>query len=209
VTADLAALDASDPAERLAVFLRLRREEGMTPSEAQAALAVTLDQARNLFQALVRSGLALVVDRKAQRHADTGYMEELEARALDLLARFHAENPLKRGLGLEELRTKFPDYVSPRLVAFVLERLQEKGQAVVEGELVRRGDFACGWSVEDEALRARILDAVRARGFEGPTAEEAAELLNEPPPPCARSSTTSPPEECSRAPRRASTSTPP
>jgi selenocysteine-specific elongation factor len=50
----------------------------------------------------------------------------------------------------------------------------------VEGDLVRRGDFAVRLSHEDDALRGRILEAVRARGFEGPTAEEAAELVGEP-----------------------------
>jgi len=103
----------------------------------------------------------------------------LEDEALALLGRFHEANPLKRGLGVEELRTKFPRYVSPRLVEFVLQRLVEQGRVAVDGEVVRRADFTLRLSADDEDVRRGILEAVRERGYQAPTAEEVAVAIGQ------------------------------
>ncbi len=175
----LAVLLEGEPGERLAAFLAVRGLQGLDPRQTQAALGVTLDRARTLLQAAVRSGAALVTDRKAQRHHHAAVVSRLEDEALALLGRFHEANPLKRGLGVEELRTKFPRYVSPRLVAFVLQRLVDEGRVAVDGEVVRRADFTLRLSADDEDVRRGILEAVRARGYQAPTAEEVAAAIGQ------------------------------
>jgi selenocysteine-specific elongation factor len=177
----LEVLDGASPEERLAGFLEGRASAGMDPLEAQAALGVSLEEARNLLQALVRSGAAVVTDRKSQRHHHVQAVQELEARALDQLERFHGENPLKRGLGVEELRTKFPRHVAARLVESVLGRLADAGRVVVEGEVVRSSEFTLRLNADDESLRRRILEMLEARGYEAPTLDDAASALGEEP----------------------------
>jgi selenocysteine-specific elongation factor len=181
VLEQLARLGEEDPGARLEVFLAARGPAGLGPQEVQAALGVPLEEARNLLQAAVRSGAALVTDRKTQRHHHRDLVAGLEEKALAVLGRFHQENPLRRGLGVEELRTKFPRYVGPRLVEFVLHRMAEAGKVVVEGELVRRSDFALRLSADDEGLRKRIQDLLSGRGYEAPSLEDAAAALGEDP----------------------------
>jgi selenocysteine-specific elongation factor len=84
-------------------------------------------------------------------------------------------------LGVEELRSKFPEYIDPRVVEFVLSRLSESGRAAVEGELVRRGDFVLQLSADDEEVRGRVLELVRSRRYEGPTSEELGAGLDQSP----------------------------
>jgi selenocysteine-specific elongation factor len=174
VVATLSILDKGEAPERLAAFLRLRAGAGLVPSEAQALLNVTLEQARNLLQAAVRAGTALVADRKAQRHVAAALVRELSDNALEILTRFHAENPLKKGLGVEELRTKFPLHVDARLVAFTLEEMAREGRVAMDGDTVRSSAFKAALSLSDETLRNDILAAIRRRGFEAPTAAEVA-----------------------------------
>jgi selenocysteine-specific elongation factor len=179
VIAELAALEGADEKGRLEVFLQKRGPHGMDPAEVQAALGVSLEESRNLLQGVVRKGGAVVVDRRAQRHVGAAVVSALEDEALDLLARYHADNPLRRGLGVEELRTKFPAYLSPKLVEFVISRLAESGRAALEGELVRRGDFAPKLSTDDEELRSRVLAFLEARRYEAPTADEVAVAVDQ------------------------------
>jgi selenocysteine-specific elongation factor len=175
----LSDLDTGEPQARLGVFLQARGPEGLDPQEVQAALGVPLEEARHLLQAAVRSGTAQVTDRKAQRHHHRDVVASLEDRALDVLSRFHQEHPLRRGLGVEELRTKFPRYVDSRLVEFVLGRLTEGGRISVDGDLVRRSDFQLKLSGDDENLRGRIEAMLAARGYEAPSLEDAAAALSE------------------------------
>ncbi|GAB4257188.1 MAG: selenocysteine-specific translation elongation factor [Deferrisomatales bacterium] len=177
----LEVLDRGTPGERLRVLLEGRGLAGMDPGEVQASLGVSVTEARRVLQAAVREGWAVVTDRKAQRHHHEQVVDELARRALDLLTRFHEASPLKRGLGVEELRTKFPRYVGPRLVEFVLERLRDEGKVAVEGELVRRSDFTVRLSADDESLRRRILDVLAARGYEAPSVDDVAQALGEDP----------------------------
>lgn len=178
---DLEALDRGEAQGRLEVFLRKRGPAGLDPAEAQAALGLSLEETRNLLQAEVRQGRALVADRRPQRHVHAEVVAGLESTALELLGRFHAENPLRKGLGVEELRSKFPEYLSARLVEFVLGRLAEAGRVVVEGDVVRRGDFSLRLSADDEELRGRVLGVISSRGYEAPTLEEVAAAAAEEP----------------------------
>ncbi|NTU60591.1 MAG: hypothetical protein HGA98_05995, partial [Deltaproteobacteria bacterium] len=171
---ELAALERADEKGRLEVFLRKRGAGGIDPAEVQAALGVSLEEGRNLLQGVVRKGSALVFDRRTQRHVDTAVVDGLMDEAAGVLARFHAENPLKRGLGLEELRTKFPAYLSPKLIEFVVSRLAETGRAALEGDLVRSGDFVPTLSADDQELRSRILSFLESKSYEAPTADEVA-----------------------------------
>ncbi|MBE0617329.1 MAG: SelB C-terminal domain-containing protein [Proteobacteria bacterium] len=177
----LAVLEGEDAGARLAAFVEARGPAGMDPQAVQAALGVPLEEARNLLQAAARTGVAVVTDRKAQRHHHRDVVVDLEERALELLAAFHAENPLRKGLGVEELRTKFPRYIGPRLVEFVLGRLTEAGRVVMDGEVVRRSDFTLRLSADDQGVRRRIEEMLAARGYEAPSLEDAAAALGEDP----------------------------
>jgi len=174
-------LAGEDLGARLAVFLEARGPGGLDPQEVQSALGVPLEEARNQLQAAVRAGVALVSERKTQRHHHRDVVAALEQRALDLLGAFHAENPLKKGLGVEELRTKFPRYIGPRLVEFVLSRLTEAGRVAMEGDVVRRSDFRLRLNADDDSLRRRIEEMLGSRGYEAPSLEDAAAALGEDP----------------------------
>jgi selenocysteine-specific elongation factor len=174
VRALLEVLDKGGSGERLKIFLDLRKHAGLTPEDTVSALMVTIEQARNLLQLAVRDGHAFVADRKAQRHVSSAFIAELYSFALDTLAEYHRQNPLKKGIGTEELRTKFPSYIDDKLVAFTLERLVTEGKIVLEGEKVRRSDFTLTLSAEDDGTQKRLLDRVRAKGFEAHTLESLA-----------------------------------
>ncbi len=181
VTRTLSILNAEDEGDRLGAYFRLRRHIGLTPNDVQSLMDVTGDRVHVLLNDSVRLGHALVVDKKTKRHVDVGFVNGLESEALSLLGRFHGENPLKRGMSVEELRTRFPSYIDAKLIEFTLGRMNSAGSVVLEGETVRRADFTLTLSGEDEQTRKRVLEAVTSRGYEAPTLPEAAEALGEEP----------------------------
>ncbi|WP_025324050.1 selenocysteine-specific translation elongation factor [Deferrisoma camini] len=173
----LEVLHRGEPGERLGAFLAARGYRGLTPQEAQVALGTTLEEARNQLQAVVRSGVARVTDRKTQRHHHRAVVDELAEKALGLLARFHAENPLRRGLGREELRGRLPRHADPKLVEYVLGDLNAQGRIAAEGNIVRLAEFVPQLDAGDEEARSRILGMLGRRRFEGPTQAELASEL--------------------------------
>jgi selenocysteine-specific elongation factor len=172
-------LEAGEPGEQLRTFLQLRDFAGLDPLETQVTLGVPLEEARRQLQLAVRSGAALVTERKSQLHHAPGVVARLEEQALEILAAFHREHPLRKGLGLEELRTKFPRYIETRLVEFVLQRLSSEQRVIFDQDRVRRSDFTVTLSADDEELRGRVLACVEERGYAAPTREEIAAALGE------------------------------
>ncbi|TLN19702.1 selenocysteine-specific translation elongation factor, partial [bacterium] len=168
-------LGSEDAEERLKTFLELRRHAGLTPKEAQAALLVTLDDARNLLQKAVQKGWCAVADRKAQRHVSLSFIGETAAKILSLLGDFHRENPLRRGMGVGELRSKFPSWLDEKIVQFTIERLIAEKKVDSEGDFIFRSDFKVSFNEKDEGLRTLVMKIVRESGFEGPTVEYLAE----------------------------------
>lgn len=179
VLSALEVLDHGEVGLRLATYVRLRGFKGMDPVEAQATLGVPLEEARRQLQLAVRDGVAVVTERKSQLHHAPEVVARLEERALETLATFHRLHPLRKGLGLEELRTKFPRYVEARLVEFVLQRLAAEQRVVFDQDLVRRSDFVVTLSANDEQLRQRVVSCVEERRYAAPTREELAEALGE------------------------------
>lgn len=178
VVKTLEALDKGDEAERLAAFLKLRGAYGLTPAQTQVALGVTLDEARNLLQGAVRSGKALVAERKRQLHVETACLDALAAPLIPLLSRYHAEYPLRKGMAAEELRTKLPAYLDKAVAAFALERMAERGEIVFEGDTARLASFTAKLNLDDEELRGKVLSLVREAGFEAPTVAEISAALS-------------------------------
>lgn len=102
--------------------------------------------------------------------------EELEGRLLEELARIHRENRRERGASLEALRRSVEGYAEP-LLERTLAALEERGEVVVKGPRVRLPGHAPRLTPEEEALQARLLEAVADGGLEPPTVGELGERL--------------------------------
>lgn len=175
----LGILEKGAPLERLEAFLKLSGAEGLDPLETQLKLGTTIEEARNLLQAAVRKGAALVFDRKAQRHVHAAFAGRLEAEALRIVAGYHADFPMKKGMGTEELRSKFPSYVGERLVQYVLTGTEEKGLLVFSGDSARLPSFKAAVGEGDRELLDGILGMVRKAGYEAPTLSDLSSALGE------------------------------
>ncbi len=172
-------LDKGSPEERLGAFLRLAGASGLTPRETQMKLGTTLEEARNLLQVPVRKGDAFVFDKKEQRHVSAAVADELMRHGQAVLKRYHGEFPHKKGMGAEELRSKFPRYVDEKLVRLALDRLAEGGGIVITGDTVKLAGFSPSVGPENSEALDKVMGAVSSAGYEAPTLGDLASALGE------------------------------
>src|SRR5262249_10414403 len=105
-------------------------------------------------------------------HADA--LARLRADALERVAAFHAENPLREGLSREELRSRLGD-IPPKLLHVVLEPLITEGKLAADKELVRTPQKKAAPRAGD--LRERALELYRKAALAPPRTPEIAGLL--------------------------------
>jgi selenocysteine-specific elongation factor len=84
------------------------------------------------------------------------------------LAAYHREHPLRPGMSMEELRSKFPAEVGQKLFTQALNRLIKEERLEREGDLIRSADHAVALGVDESALRNRLLETYRDAGLTPP-----------------------------------------
>lgn len=164
----LAALESEEAAQVAAARLRRAGERLTSARELAGALGLSPQGAVELLRELEAEGVVERVQAENQEgalHADVS--REMERRIEAALRAFHEENPLKLGLGREELRVRSARHAQPELFDYLLAGLGRKGRLAVQGGMVRAVDHRIRFGEEEDTLRARIEAAVNRREFSG------------------------------------------
>ncbi|HEY5974146.1 MAG TPA: SelB C-terminal domain-containing protein, partial [Geobacteraceae bacterium] len=101
-------------------------------------------------------------------------LKELLVSELD---RFLADNPMKDGIGKEELKTRLPRRSDQRFFTPLLAALEKEGRLVVDHDLVKLPGRSGVVAVDLAALQARIEQALQHGGCEPPTIRELCDQL--------------------------------
>ena len=156
----LEGLRSREPADVDAVVQRT----GLAASEARAAI-MRLLSSEELLVLDSANGTAHRLDSRSFVVTPAGW-NRLSAQVEAILAAFHREYPLRRGLPKEELRTRLG--ADARLFVRELERLKSDGVATEDGPFVRLVTHAVAFSAEQERQIAALLDVLREAGVAPP-----------------------------------------
>jgi selenocysteine-specific elongation factor len=170
--AQLEVLAGADGDARLLAVLEMAGPAGLA---AEALVGRTALSPRALQAGLERLGArgqALQFDRERRAWVAGGVARELQERLLAAVAGFHQAQPLAAGIGREELRGRLPPVTDPRLFQRLLAQLADRGDLVVEGDLVRRRGHAAAASASGGALKDAVAAALLRGGLTPPWVAE-------------------------------------
>ncbi|HEY6874570.1 MAG TPA: selenocysteine-specific translation elongation factor [Geobacteraceae bacterium] len=173
----LNALEAGEETEKIRLLVAagllsgLSREEivnrtGMSVKRIEASLA-TLLSAGELVQVVKEPRIFL--SRQAFAAIKEGLLSELRA--------FLKDNPMKEGMGKEELKSRVPKRSDPRFFGPCLLSLEKEGKAVAERDLVTLPGRKSGVAAGQVDLQAGVETRLRAGGMEPPTIREFCDTL--------------------------------
>ena len=105
-------------------------------------------------------------ERRLYVHADTyAYLRQM---VLDQLAAYHAKNPLKAGMPREELRSKFPTAIHPKLPPQVLNQMLKGQELSAEEDTIRLASHKVSLAGDQSLLKEKILKAYVRGGITPP-----------------------------------------
>ncbi|MBL0224379.1 MAG: selenocysteine-specific translation elongation factor [Geobacteraceae bacterium] len=134
---------------------------GVPRKTAEAALAV-----------LLSSGEVLQVSREPRLFLSRSAFEALKKVLLDELNVFLDANPLKDGMGKEELKTRLPKRSDQRFFTPLLSALEKDGMLVPDRDIVKPGGKVARKNSPAEDLSSRIALFLKEGGIEPPTVKE-------------------------------------
>jgi selenocysteine-specific elongation factor len=105
--------------------------------------------------------------------------KSLETETLALLAEFHEQNPLQRGLSREELRKRVYGDLPQEVFRFILDRLVQTKRISLQEEVVGLYGREVQLSAREEATREKIEAVFRQAGVQPPVISELAAAVGE------------------------------
>jgi selenocysteine-specific elongation factor len=104
--------------------------------------------------------------------------EKLKNDTQGQLADFHSVNPLKPGMSKEELKTKFPPYLTSKLFNLTLTQMIKENEIVQEENTVRLASHAVSLGGKQADIKNKILDTYQKSGLQPPYFKELAKSLD-------------------------------
>jgi len=119
----------------------------------------------------------ILVDRERRLYVHGETYAYLRRRVLDQLAAYHAKHPLKAGMPREELRSKFPRGISPKLAPQVLNQMIKAEELAAEGDLIRQAGHQVALAMDQSELKRKIQQAYARGGITPPYFKDVCQTL--------------------------------
>jgi len=166
---NLGVLEKGTTEDILALLISGKGLAGMEENELIGAVTADKPVIASALAALSRKKLVLRIDNLFVHIARFGAIEKS---IIELLGRYHKDNPLKSGLDKEELKGMLRIRISPKVLSSALDGLVKKNQIEADGPKLRLPGFkAAGGRVNDE-VKNSIVDSIKKGGTQPPVREE-------------------------------------
>jgi selenocysteine-specific elongation factor len=140
--------------------------------ELNSMLGMPEAELRTLCDGLADSHKLLHIPAPAPVFLLPEIARSLEEETLSLVAKFHEQNPLQKGISREELRKRVYDDLPQEIFRYLLDHLVEKRKIALQEEVVCLHGREIQLSPHEEALRVMIAAFYRQSGCQPPPVSE-------------------------------------
>jgi len=173
VNQEIFALYHAGAPDALAVFhLNESAYHGMTFNELEVRLGIFGKRLKKILERPISTSAILVVDSDRQWMVSAQTMGHLKDETLRILALSHQENPLKEGIGKEELRSRLLQGLEPKLFQMMINSLAKEGKIVQEGATIRLAGHQVALKEDEESARRELASLLLKAALSPPTKKE-------------------------------------
>ncbi|HME91707.1 MAG TPA: SelB C-terminal domain-containing protein, partial [Myxococcaceae bacterium] len=163
-------------------LLRQAGYRGLTLKELFARSALPLKGLQRSLELLGARGVALLVDKERRHYLSAEVFKGMCGRCLALIEDFHRREPMREGLGKEELRQRLSAELDMRIFARVVNALIESGKVEAAGEVLRLKGKGRVLTRTDEGAHAKLIAELSTSGLAPPKVDELGQRLQLPTP---------------------------
>jgi selenocysteine-specific elongation factor len=171
----LEAFGQAEHQRTIALIIAQSLLSGITFDEILLRSGVPRRVVEGALSSLLSSGEALQVTREPRMFLARGAFETLKKGLVDELAAFLDANPLKEGMGKEELKTRLPKRSDPRFFTPLLSALEKDGMMIPDRDIVTLSGKVVRKNRTGDDLSGRMVLFLKEGGIEPPTVREVME----------------------------------
>ena len=166
------------PEEITAFHVNQSEFQGASFSDLRLMTNLPEKQLESILQDLLSKKTLIQVDRENRIYIHHNSFSQLKEQAKEFLVTYHTANPLKAGMPKEELKSKFPHYLSVKLFNLALNQLIKEKTMVQTDEAVRLTEHTVSLVGDQAGLKQKMLDTYRKSGLEPPYFRDISKQLN-------------------------------
>ena len=170
-------VDAS-PEDAVAIHVRESGFPGVSFSALRVMTNTAEKQLDNILQQFLSKREIVVVDKEARIYIHRESIEALKEQSLGFLSRYHETYPLKNGMPGEELKSKLPQVVGPKLYTLLLNSMIKEGEIVREEDTVRLAGHEVSLREDQTEVRGKLTEIFKKSGLTPPNFKDLPGLLD-------------------------------
>ncbi len=179
VRAEFEKLDGSDAVEVVRAMISTQPKRAVDLRELNALFGMPEMELKDICSSLAKAGQLVLIPVPTPVYMRPKTVQEIEHETLALVTRFHAQNPLQKGVSREELRKRIFDDLPAEVFRFLLDRMAERKSISVQEESVCIYGREVQLSPRESALREKIEGFYREVGSQPPSLSEVPGAINE------------------------------
>ncbi len=154
--------------------------KGVSFSDLKIMTNITEKQLDQNLQGLLSKKMIILTDKENRIYLHKKSFEKLKNRAAEYLGNYHKTNPLKAGMSKEELKSKFPPVLTPKLFNLMLNQMIKDNTVLQEENTVRLSNHTVLLEVDQADVKDKILDEYVKSGLQPPYFKELSKELDIP-----------------------------
>jgi len=176
--ASLLSLEAGDPARRLAGLIEAHPMCMMNLRELEADTGLIEPELKSLCATAAAGGRLAMVPAPQPILVLPPVIEALKEETIALVARYHRENPMLRGISREELRRRVYDGLPQEVFRYCLETLSEQQKVAVQEDMISLFGREVQLTPAGLEIKGKIETLLRQAGWQPPSMSDFASLCD-------------------------------
>ena len=158
--------------EIIELFISLGRFQGVEQKELQFLINLSEKKLDAALQALKAQNRVIQYDKEGRVIIHADFLKKAEDEIVEIITKYHKDNPLKSGFLKEELRSRIKGARNPKLFNHIINRLVKGGIIVLEKELVRLKGHQVILAQDQKKIRQKLENIYGDAGLKPPYFKE-------------------------------------
>jgi selenocysteine-specific elongation factor len=173
----LQALDTGEDSDKLLLLTQESLLSGLTLEDLVIRSGLSAKKIEAPLAGLLSKGLIVQAVRKPRIFLAQEAFETLKALLVTGLEKYLQANPLKEGIGKEELKAQIPKRSDVRFFEALLSALEKEKKVIIDREFIKIPGHRASASVDQAAVLAKLEEALQQAGIEPPSIKVLGELV--------------------------------
>ena len=178
VLESLGVMQARHTEKIIEIYLRESKFQGKSIQELGSRLGIHPQDLTVILHKMVENGSIILFDQDTFKAISRSHYEGLKRITLKELKSYHENNPLKKGILKEELKSKLPWVVEVKLYNHLLNILSQEGHLQMEKDKVWLSGYSPLLEGKQRETKEKIVKVYEESGLQPPTVKDLVSQLS-------------------------------